>query len=117
MTCVSRAHCSMTLFLRHVAVQNRDRKNGGVCYGPGSAAHHERARRRAQTAHGALQTRDKHLSCTSYFWTGPLVAAGFGPRCPRRHRLDGPEEVLARGLTAWAGNRCLVGIDKPPDFV
>src|SRR6266705_3520292 len=55
MTCVSRAQCNMTLFLRHVAVQNRDRKNGGVCYGPGSAAHHERARRRAQNAHAALR--------------------------------------------------------------
>src|SRR2546430_16088890 len=36
-------------FLRHVAVQTRDREKGGVCYGPGSAAHHERARRRALT--------------------------------------------------------------------
>ena len=41
--------------LRHVAVQTRDRQKGGVCYGPGSAAHHERARRRAQTAHAALR--------------------------------------------------------------
>src|SRR5438874_13008445 len=53
MMCVSRAHCNMTLFLRHVAVQTRDRQKGGVCYVPGSAAHHERARRRAQTAHAA----------------------------------------------------------------
>src|SRR5438874_9472925 len=55
MTCVSWAHCNMTLFLRHVAVQTRDRQKGAVCYGPGSAAHHERARRRAQTAHAALR--------------------------------------------------------------
>src|SRR5438874_4634146 len=55
MMCVSRAHCNMTLFLRHVAVQTRDRQKGGVCYGPGSAAHHERARRRAQRAHAALR--------------------------------------------------------------
>ena len=41
--------------LRHVAVQTRDRQKGGVCYGPGSAAHHERARRRAQRAHAALR--------------------------------------------------------------
>src|SRR5947208_2554549 len=55
MTCVSRALCNMMLFLRRVAVQTRDRQKGGVCYGPGSAAQHERARRPAQTAHAALR--------------------------------------------------------------
>src|SRR5436853_6282213 len=57
-------HCNMTLFLRHVAVQTRDRQKGGVCYVPGSAAHHERARRRHQTSHTAMRpgpNTDSHI--------------------------------------------------------
>src|SRR5438874_2239241 len=97
MTCVSWAHCNMTLFLRHVAVQTRDRQKGAVCYGPGSAAHHERARRRAQTAHAALRpghTTDSLIRTGPKGWDdgqqspGRLVAAAVtlftSPRS-RRH--------------------------------
>src|SRR5437764_12870461 len=99
MMCVSRAHCNMTLFLRHVAVQTRDRQKGGVCYGPGSAAHHERVRRRAQTAHAALRpghttdslilgqaVRDRGLDVTPM---EPSFSRSHDARFVKSHEISG----------------------------